>query len=397
MSYSSMLRFMKKQETKTNSKYSTESLYYGANEMYASEEFAVELIKIQQDNSTSLEHWDNLLKRTMGDLTLMSHMTMESIRERNMQKRMLREMRDSSFSIEQCNEVANIMSMEGVKEWGKAMWEKFKALLEKVGQMFATFFKWLWGVIRAQWAKTQTKLYKDNKDKIAAAITKEGGQKAKYKKYSFRVSDLDNLVSTCENAVKEVEELEKKDVTSGSYDSESIKTAGEALKKAIPAMSDNSEDGIGVAARKMFFDKGEKVKSAEHPINDLLSAKEFEACSEEYLKKISKIQEQVKKMITVTNKAKKKIDEAMKKWEAEDKKAENSVQKGDKKKEYKEGKKAFVKQLNSIINASHMYQSYTRSVILHALDYRSTIYRLAKMVLKKDSGDKKDEKKEEKK
>lgn len=397
MSYSSMLKFIKKQETKTNSKYSTESLYGFSNDMYASEELAVDLIRIQQDNSTSLEHWDNILKRHLGDLTLMSHMTMEAMRERNMQKRMLREMRDSHFSIEQCNTVASIMSMEGVKEWGKNALDWLKGLLDKLLSALASFFKWIWATIRAQWAKTQTKLYNENKDKIAAAITAEGGKTAKYKKFSFRVSDLDKVVDQCEQAVKAIEELEKKDVTSGKYDSSDVDSAKETLKKAIPTITEGDEDSVGKAARRLFYEKGEKVKSAEHPIKDLLTAKEFEACSEDYLKKITKINEQVKKMIKMTNNCKKKINDAMKKWESEDRKAENSVQKGDKtKEEYKKGKKEFIKQMNSIISASHMYQSYTRSVILHALDYRSTIYRLAKMVLKKGD-DKKEDKKEEKK
>lgn len=362
--------------------------------MYASEELAVDLIRIQQDNSTSLEHWDNILKRHLGDLTLMSHMTMEAMRERNMQKRMLREMRDSHFSIEQCNTVASIMSMEGVKEWGKNALDWIKGLLDKLLSALASFFKWIWATIRAQWAKTQTKLYNENKDKIAAAITAEGGKTAKYKKFSFRVSDLDKVVDQCEQAVKAIEELEKKDVTSGKYDSSDVDSAKETLKKAIPTITEGDEDSVGKAARRLFYEKGEKVKSAEHPIKDLLTAKEFEACSEDYLKKITKINEQVKKMIKMTNNCKKKINDAMKKWESEDRKAENSVQKGDKtKEEYKKGKKEFIKQMNSIISASHMYQSYTRSVILHALDYRSTIYRLAKMVLKKGDDKKEDKKK----
>lgn len=397
MSYSSMLKFIKKQETKTNSKYSTESLYGLSNDMYASEELAVDLIRIQQDNSTSLEHWDNVLKRHLGDLTLMSHMTMEAMRERNMQKRMLREMRDSHFSIEQCNTVANIMSMEGVKEWGKKALDWIKSMIDKLLSALASFFKWIWSAIRAQWAKTQTKLYTENKDKIAAAIAAEGDKKAKYKKFTFRVADLDKVVDQCESAVKSIEELEKKDVASGKYDSSDVASAKETLAKAIPNIKEGDEDSVGKAARRMFYDKGEKAKAAEYPIKDLLTAKEFESCSEEYLKKISKINEQVKKMIKMTNNCKKKINDAMKKWESEDRKADKSIQKGDDtKKDYKKGKQEFIKQMNSIISASHMYQSYTRSVILHALDYRSTIYRLAKMVLKKGD-DKKEDKKEEKK
>lgn len=350
-----------------DSKYSTESLNDLSN-LEVSEECAVALINIQKDNSYSYEHWNNKVLNTYNEAVLMSHLSLEPIRDRNRKKKMIKDMRNRSFSIEQCNQVIEIMSMEGIKEFGQRMWDLAIKGWEKLLELLAQLKRWIGRVIRAPFTKPQVDLYNQYKDKIASVVAKVPANTTR-KLLPYTVNNSDNLKP---NQIKQM----INDLKSGLKDFDFTgdpdkKDFVVTINKDITLSNTEAGDSPQELVNKYFFGTKKVPSKKEVDIREILLSNRFSILSKEVLDDLDKINQVADGLMRVVGKKIKEGKEKIKK----DVDLKNMSQ--EEKEKYKKDLKLNAKQRNGAL----AYVSFLRAFVNACFSYRSTVYKAAKAAI----------------
>ena len=364
MSINTMLKYIKKNSSSANSKYSTES-FSDFNDFSFSEETAVALINIQKDNSYSFEHWDNIVREKINESILMSHMALEPIRERNNQKAMIRDLRSKKFSTEDCNKIIEIMSMEGIGEFAKNIGKRAIAVIEKIIEALAGFKRMIGRIIRSPWTKPQSKLFVDYSSKMSEILSKvPTTEKRSLKPYSISFKNIDERIKEIIDAANKLESK------AASLDGSNIPTPSSI--KEIFAFADssvkNDDDSATSLVNKWFFGQTKVPKNQEIEIKKVLENDAFQACSNKFLNALNRINEGADRLMRCCG----KLIKAIKNSDTLDKDATDAQ-----KEEQKKRREA----LTEIQSKAIFAQSVMRAMFNCSLAYRTNVYKAAKAAI----------------
>lgn len=363
-----------------SSKYSVESLN-DLSSFEVSEDCAVALINIQRDNSYSYEHWNNKVLNAYNEAVLMAHLSLEPLRDRNRKKKMIADMRRRSFSIEQCDQVIAIMSMEGVKEFGAKMWNLAVKGWEKILELLAMFKRWLGRVVRAPFTIPQNKLYDQYKgSKISDVLSKlPAGEKRKLLPYTITFSEVKDLVNKSKEGIKQLEFTNiYQSITADTITKIVTGKEPEEKKKlridigSIVLTVGEGEDTPQEIINKAFFKEKKVPKQKEVEIKNILSSDSLEACSKDFLNDLDKVNQIADSIMREIG----KMIKALKNKEKKDA--------GDPKNMSQEEKDALrkkMKDLNQKRSACIVFVAYLRALVNACFSFRSTVYRAAKSAI----------------
>ena len=367
---------------------SLEDARYSQESMEVTDECAKNLIAIQMDNSTSLEHWDNVLKSCINDGILMQHFNLVPIAERNRKKVIIKNMFDRSLSMEEITYTAEVLSLEGVKEFGKKILDGIIHAFQKILEAAAAFLRMISKIFKSVWAHTQSGLYEKNNQKFYSALNDGRGKKEiSAKPYKVSLKEIKDGVQEIIKAAEDIKTLSEKELNPGSV-RDNYSTVFD-IKKNLPKPLAGENITPREAAVKFFFGETKVPKSVKKSAKEWFSGNlngfDFTACSKTYLEDLKKMEKAGESMMKSANAAIRKIKDAAKKWEAEEKKAGDDRKKAVNSKEYKDEKKYLLKKASLLSSKISALQVYIREFFLLSLDYRTSVYKAAKNVLGEDA------------
>lgn len=379
---------------------SLEDARYSQETMEVTDECAKNLIAIQMDNSTSLEHWDNILKSCINDGILMQHFNLVPIAERNRKKVIIKNMFDRSLSMEEITHTAEVLSLEGVKEFGKKVIDGIVHAFQKILEAGAAFLRMIGKIFKSAWAHTQSGLYEKNKQKFSSALNGENGKKEiSIKPYKISLKGIKDGVQEIIKAAEDIKSLAEKELSAGSV-RDNYSTVFDIKKNLPNPLAGEKDITPREAAVKNFFGETKVPKAVKKSAKDFfggLYSFDFEACSKTYLEDLKKMEKAGESMMKSANAAIRKIKDAAKKWESEERKAGDDRKKAVDSKEYKDEKKYLLKKASLLSSKISTLQVYIREFFLLSLDYRTSVYKAAKNVLGEDAAAAKQAEKDAKK
>lgn len=376
----------------SNDQYSIESY------IIADADFAQECYDIQK-NLNSLESLDRSFVDGHNDLSLAVSIYNNNVKryykDRSFVRSFQKRFKNDPRGTEAVNHLINVMSLESEKSFFAKAWEAIKTFFKKLILAALKLVKMFANFIRGNLAKRQSKTYEELKGSLGSSLKANGSKTAVYK--MFKKESYKTVSSLNKDISKQGEKLNN---LAGSLDSKlqsgkigdaplgldvsatnfSIKLVLKGLAKELGFQTKEFEN-TRETVNYIFFDAKKQPKAAEHKISDLLSEKSFEACSKQWLDGLNDLVKAGNQLSKASNSCLKQVE----KYEKEATASYNNQHLSD----HSESQKTILSSVSKIRLAMSVYQIFLRDYFWTALDYRSTIEKLAKAVSKKSKkGDK---------
>lgn len=370
-----------------------DSIYSAESYVIADADFAQECYDIQK-NLNSLESLDRSFVDGHNDLSLAVSVYNNNIRkyyrDRNFVKAFQKKFKGDPRGTEAVNSLIHMMSLESEKSFLAKAWEGVKTFFKKLILAALKLVKMFANFIRGNMAKLQSKTYDELKGSISASLKANGSKTVSYKMFkkdSYKVASETNkaLLKFGEklNSVAGSlgSKLEKGNIGEGFLGLDITLTnwsVGTFLKGMMDELGSHSKNfgNTREAVNNIFFGSDKQPKASEHKISDLLNEKSFEACSKQWLEGLNDLVKAGNQLSKASNGCLKQVE----KYEKEALSAPN----GQHIKDNGAAAKEILGGVNKIRLGMSVYQIFLRDYFWTALDYRSTIHKLAKAVSKTD-------------
>ena len=363
-----------KKEIEKKLRYSTESSDMS---LTLSEDTLGTIEKLNNSKEVSLEYYDCYLVNAIKDATYMLGQNLISIVDRNRAKSSLAHLnRSKSFSSESLINIANSVSLESTESFTERFKKSIMWVWDKIVEAAMSFWNMVKRVAANTWAKTQTSLYVNKKQLVANALKTHGKKEITCKKWTTDVKKIEKIFNNAIDASTRFTKLVETHFSKSSGSNTS--SAGvDTLNKALISRALKFEIFDGTTAQERanldFFSSKEAPKATKRKVSDILTMKEFEACSKSYLDNVEKMESATKNIVKLASKVKNELKKLVKK-------DDNAT---------KEEKSKRIQNLQNLSSFITLYQTYIRAIFLLALNYRSDIYKAAKACFTEEKNDKK--------
>lgn len=396
MSYKSLQHITNLMQTPVKSAESVvkEEIYSAESYVIADADFAQECYDIQK-NLNSLESLDKSFVDGHNDLSLAVSVYNNNIRryykDRNFVKAFQRKFKTDPRGTEAVNHLINVMSLESEKSFLAKAWEAIKTFFRKLILAALKLVKMFANFIRGNLAKLQSKTYDELKGTIAASLKANGDKTVSYKMFkkdSYKVASVTNkgLLKSAEkfnNLASKLSSYIEGGKVSDSFLGLGVEqsitqyTVKDVIKTIMDECGSHSKNfgNTREAINVIFFGSEKQPKAAEHKISALLDEKSFEACSKQWLEGLNDLIKSGNQLSKASNGCLKQVEKYEKTLIDAKDTARNIV-------DNKASGKEILGIFSKVRLGMSVYQIFLRDYFWTALDYRTTIHRLAKAVSK---------------